>query len=203
MAAEMTGDMRADGATGGARLVRPGAAVGHVVAPRPTTARGPRRLRGKHRKVWLLVHAVSALGWLGIDVVLAVLVFTGELSDDPAVIAVSLRALRLFVLWTLVPAGSLCLISGIVLGLGSKYGLFRYWWVAVKLVINIVLLALVLLVLPGAVDNAAEYGRAIANGTRPPDLVNIFMPPIVSATALVFAAVLSYFKPWGAIRRGT
>jgi hypothetical protein len=27
------------------------------------------------------------------------------------------------------------------------------------------------------------------------------MPPIVSSTALVFASVLSYFKPWGTIRR--
>lgn len=183
------------------RPTRHEAAYRRLVAPRPTMSRGPRRLRGKHRKVWLLVHAASALAWLGIDVVLAVLVFTGELSRDPAVVAVSLQALRLFVLWTLVPAGVLCLGSGIVLGLGSKYGLIRYWWVAVKLVINLVLLALVLLVLPGAVDNAADYGRAVADGAPPPELGNIFMPPIVSSTALVFASVLSYFKPWGTVRR--
>ena len=191
-------------ATGTSREVRPnrhGAADRRLVARRATTPRGPRRLRGKHRKIWLLVHAASALGWLGIDVVLAVLVFTGELSRDPAVVAVSLQTLRLFVLWTLVPAGILCLVSGIVLGLGSKYGVLRYWWVAIKLVINLVLLALVLLVLPGAVDNAAEYGRAVADGAAPPELGNIFMPPIVSSTALVFALVLSYFKPWGTIRR--
>lgn len=188
---------------GESRGVRPachGAADRRFVGPRARTPRAP-RLRGKHRKIWLLVHAASGLGWLGIDVVLAVLVFTGEFSRDPAVVAVSLQALRLFVLWTLVPVGILCLISGIVLGLGSKYGLLRYWWVAVKLVINLVLLALVLLVLPGAVDNAAEYGRAVADGAPPPELGNIFMPPIVSSTALVFAAVLSSFKPWGTIRR--
>ena len=183
------------------RPARHGTAGRHGGAPRARTPRGPRRLRGKHRKVWLLVHAASALGWLGIDVVLAVLVFTGELSGDPAVVAVSLQALRLFVPWTLVPTGILCLVSGIVLGLGSKYGLLRYWWVVVKLVINLVLLALVLLVLPGAVDNAAEYGRAVADGAPPPELGNIFMPPIVSSVALVLASVLSYFKPWGTIRR--
>lgn len=167
----------------------------------PVRSGRSRRLGATHRKFWLLVHAVSALGWLGIDVVLAVLVFTGEFATDPAVVAVSFQALRLFVIWTLVPAGVLCLGSGVVLGLGTKYGLLRYRWVAVKLLINIVLLALVLFVLPGAVENAYEYGRAVTDAGDRPQLVNIFMPPIVSSTALIFATVLSYFKPWGKIRR--
>jgi hypothetical protein len=35
------------------------------------------------------------------------------------------------------------LASGVVLGLGTKWGLIRYWWVAAKLVLNVVLVALV------------------------------------------------------------
>jgi hypothetical protein len=44
-------------------------------------------------------------------------------------------------------AGRWTLTSGVLLGLGTKYGLVRYWWVLVKLVINVVLVALVLILL--------------------------------------------------------
>ena len=41
-------------------------------------------------------------------------------------------------------AAMLSLITGILLGVGSKYGLVRYWWVATKLALNVVLATLIL-----------------------------------------------------------
>jgi hypothetical protein len=157
--------------------------------------------RGARRAV-LTIHIIGAGAWIGIDVVLGVLVFTAMLTSSTATEALSYRALELFAVWPLITAGLLTLASGIVLGLGTKYGLLRFRWVAVKLVINIVLVALVVLALrPGLVD-AAAYGEALAaGGSAPADVGSLVFPPVVSGVALVTATVLSVFKPWGRLRR--
>ena len=161
-----------------------------------------RRLSGNTRKAVLVVHVLASGAWIGIDVVLAVLVFTAMFTGDTATAATSYQALQLFAVWPLLVVGLACLASGVVLGLGGKYGVVRYWWVAVKLVLNVVLTVLGVVALRPGVLDAAEHGRLLALGQAagsPPDLV---FPPIVSPTCLLFAVVLSVFKPWGRIRRG-
>jgi hypothetical protein len=150
----------------------------------------------------LVVHIVSAGAWIGIDVVMGVFVFSALLADDDNTKALCYRALELFAVWPLLTAGLVCLASGVVLGLGTKYGLVRYWWVAIKLVLNIVLTALVLVALRPEVTKTAEQGWRFAAG-EPASLAvdNLIFPPIVSPTALLIAFVLAVFKPWGRIRK--
>src|ERR687886_1115414 len=161
----------------------------------------PWRLGARTRKGVLVVHIVSAGVWIGIDVVMAVFIFTALLTDDDTK-ALCFLALELFAVWPLLTTGLICLASGVVLGLGTKYGLVRYWWVAIKLVLNIVLSALVLIALRPEVSRAAEQGWRFAAG-EPASLVvgNLIFPPIVSPTALLIAVVLAVFKPWGLIRK--
>jgi uncharacterized membrane protein len=162
----------------------------------------PWRLGAQTRKGVLVVHVVSAGVWIGIDVVMAFFIFTALLTDDDNTKALCFLALELFAVWPLLTTGLTCLASGVVLGLGTKYGLVRYWWVAIKLVLNIVLSALVLIALRPEVTRAAEQGWRFASG-EPASLVvgNLIFPPIVSPTALLIAVVLAVFKPWGRIRK--
>src|SRR3712207_2613881 len=164
----------------------------------------PWRLGTRTRKGFLVVHIVSAGVWIGIDVVMAVFIFTALLTDDDSTRALCYRALELFVIWPLLTTGLICLASGVVLGLGTKYGLMRYWWVAIKLVLNILLTALVPIALRPEVSKAAEQGWRFAAG-EPASLVvgNLIFPPIVSPTALLLAMVLAVFKPWGRIRKAS
>jgi hypothetical protein len=95
-------------------------------------------------------------------------------------------------------AGLTCLATGLVLGLSSRYGVLRYRWVAVKLLINIGLTALVPVALCPAAASAAEYGRQLAAGQVAASHPTwIFYPPIVSPIALLIAIVLAVYKPWG------
>lgn len=128
--------------------------------------------------------------------------FTALFTDNNRTKALCFQALELVAVWPLLITGSVCLITGVILGLGSKYGLVRYWWVAVKLVLNLVLTGLVLVALAPAVSQAAERGRQFAQG-QPATLAvgDLIFPPIVSPTALTVAMVLAVFKPWGRIRR--
>jgi len=160
------------------------------------------RLGKGARKVTLLVHIVSAGAWIGIDVIVAVLVGVGWFADSASTRGVAYQALGLFVVWPMLTSAVMCLGSGLLLGWGSKYGLVRYWWVAVKLFLNLLLTTLILIALNPAMPEVAEYGRSLAAGQpNSTDVSDLFFPPIVSLTLLTFATTLSIFKPWGRTRR--
>ncbi len=153
------------------------------------------------RKGVLVVHIVSAGAWIGIDVAMGVVVFTALLDEDDNTKALCFRALELFAIWPLFTTGLVCLASGVVLGLGTKWGLVRYWWVAIKLALNILLTALVLVALRPQVMEMAEQGRRFMSGEAASLAVgDLIYPPIVSPTLLLIAFVLAVFKPWGRIR---
>ena len=172
----------------------------HPAPARPATTRW--RLRGRTRKALLATHILAVGAWVGIDVLVGVLVLAGWLSDDPAVRGTAYQALGTFVLWPMLVAGLASLATGVVLGLGSKYGLVRYWWVAVKLALTLVLCTLIVVLLRPGLAELAAYGREVAAGTAAErDLRDLFFPPAVSLTALTLATVLSVAKPWGRTRR--
>lgn len=170
---------------------------------RPQPARrAPFRLRGHARKTVLILHILSVGTWVGVDVIVAVLVLTGWLSGDSSVRGLAYQALGTFVVWPMLVSGLVSLVTGVLLGLGSKYGLVRYWWVAVKLVLNLVLCTLILIALQPGLGDVAQYGRDLAAGTATDrDMSDLFFPPIVSLSALTFATILSVAKPWGRLRK--
>ncbi|MPY93972.1 MAG: hypothetical protein GEV08_13190 [Acidimicrobiia bacterium] len=161
-----------------------------------------RRLGRRARRAVLTTHIVAAAAWIGMDVVMGVLVFTAMLTSSTSTEALCYRALELFAVWPLLAAGVATLVSGVVLGLGTNYGLVRYWWVAIKLGMNVLLVTLVAFALRPGVAEAASYGEALAAGApSDADVSMLFMPPLVSTTALIAATILSVYKPLGRIRR--
>ena len=177
--------------------VRPKSRVGWSSRP---TARIT--LKGRLRKTVLLLHILAGGSWFGLDVAMAVLVFSAIGTDDPATRAHALQSLAYITVWPMLAAAVASLITGLLLGLGSRYGLVRYWWVMIKLVLNLTLAALIVFSLRGEVSEIAAIGRQLAQG-RPTgwDLTDMLFPPIVSPTALTLAFILSVFKPWGPIRQ--
>lgn len=154
------------------------------------------------RRAVLVAHIASAGSWLGVDVAMAVLIVTAMLTADVGTRAFCLQALELVAVWPLLACGLVCLLTGIVLGLGSRWGVLRYWWVATKLVLNLVLTALVLVSLRHEVTEQAALARDLLAG-RPVtfDLTNLIYPPTVSPALLLVAMTLAVVKPWGRITR--
>jgi hypothetical protein len=162
------------------------------------------RLPAPLRKWVLLLHIAAAGVWLGLDVVVAVLVFTARGATGPQTAAFCYRALELLAIWPMAAAALSSLATGVVLGLGTRYGLLRYWWVAVKLALNLLLSSLVIVLLRPGLHEAAGYGRSLAGGVPATfDSSWLLYPPIVSTSVLLFALVLAVFKPWGQVRSMT
>ncbi|MGN9778866.1 DUF2269 family protein [Micromonospora sp. H33] len=161
------------------------------------------RIGPRLRRVLLLLHIASAGAWLGFDIVLGLLVLAAFGPGDDLGAAAALTSTGYFATWPLATIGLVCLATGVLLGLGTKYGLVRYWWVAVKLVLNVVLVTLVIALLSPGVRELTEGTRAsLADGRPLPELTDMAFPPIVSTTAVLVAMTLSVFKPGGQVRRG-
>ena len=151
------------------------------------------------RRTMLTLHVVSTSAWLGLDVALGVLVLVP--MADPSWTAACYQVLPLL-FWPLIAVALLSLLSGVGIGMMTRWGLVRHWWVAVKLGLNLGLLVLVAVLLGPALADAGEFGRALAAGaTTTVEVPRIYMPPVVSTTLLIVATVLSVWKPKGRVRR--
>lgn len=154
------------------------------------------------RKAVLTLHIVSSGVWIGVDVLVAVLVGVGLTAGSDAARGLALRALAEFVVAPMLISALVCLASGLLLGLATKWGLVRYWWVAVKLVMNVLLCVLIVVALQPGMADVGAAGVAIEAGEVPAtDLSNLVFPPAVSLTMLAVATLLSVYKPWGRVRR--
>jgi hypothetical protein len=157
------------------------------------------RLSRRQRQAVLVLHIVSAVGWIGVDLALIPLVLTGLTTDDGPTAAAAYGAVAILVPWT-VPALSLLIVStGVTLGLGTKWGLVRYWWVTTKLVISLILVTLVFVALLPAVTaldvTPATTGDEVRSALVDPTV--FLYPPVVSGLMLLTSVVLSITKPWG------
>ena len=118
-----------------------------------------RKLSGRARKAVLLVHILSAAAWLGIDLALGILAVVALSTEDRNTAGIAIQAVDLFAIWPMFGASVVCMISGVVLGVGSKYGLVRYWWVAIKLFMNVGMSLLIAFSLRPGVEEAAQVGK--------------------------------------------
>ena len=157
------------------------------------------------RRFVLLTHILSSVSWIGVDLVMGALSLRGLTTDDPHTLATAYGALAIFCVPLLLTLGLLTLTTGVVLGLGTRFGLVRYWWVVTKLVITVGFCVLILVALQPTLADAGTQ-TAVVDGTLPERLTdvrrNMIFPPIVSTSALLFASWLSVYKPWGVTPRG-
>lgn len=163
-------------------------------------------LRRPTRRVLLISHIAVSVGWLGADVVMGILAVAGLTTDEPTLALSIFRAAGVFVPLVVLPLSLLALLTGVLLALGTKWGLLRYWWVLVKLAITVILSVLVLVLLrPSVADLADDAAAAQRDGSlltvaASADPTALLVPATVSVVALTVAVILSVAKPSGRTR---
>ncbi|CAM5626065.1 DUF2269 domain-containing protein [Streptomyces fumanus] len=154
--------------------------------------------RGRRRGV-LVVHVVASGSWVGVTLGLLALGIAAAGSGSAAGTEAAVRGMRVFADWLLLPVAFLTLASGLVLSLGTPWGLARHRWVYVKFWLTLATVTATALVLRPAVH--AAVAGVTAEGALP-DRGDVLMGPVVSLSAYVFMTVISVLKPWGPTRRG-
>ncbi|SDK81248.1 hypothetical protein SAMN05421806_112134 [Streptomyces indicus] len=151
------------------------------------------------RRATLVVHVTAAAGWLGLTLGLLALAAAAITTESAAVTEASVRSMQLFADWLVLPLALLTLLSGLLLALGTPWGLARHRWVFVKFWLTLATTAASTFALrPGVTHNA----EVVAAGGALPDPTDLIMGPVVSLSAYVFMTVISVLKPWGLTKRG-
>ncbi len=161
-------------------------------------------MRPRLRKFVLTAHVVSSVGWLGAVAVFLALAAVGLTSQEAQVVRAVYLAMEPAGWFVLVPLSLASLLTGLVQSLGTKWGLFRHYWVLIKLLINVVATIVLLMymqTLGYLADVAAQ--TTVSSG----DLRGLRDPsPILHAGAalllLLVATTLSVYKPRGMTRYG-
>jgi len=146
------------------------------------------------RKLVLLAHILSSVGWIGAVAAFLALAITGVRSSDPRMVHAVCVAMEPMTCWVIVPLAFTSLATGVLLSLGTKWGLLRHYWVIMKLVINALSLPILLLHV-GIIHRVA---RTFATA----DMNQLVVAAIASLAALLLATFLSVFKPRGLTRYG-
>jgi hypothetical protein len=135
----------------------------------------------------LTAHILGSVGWFGIAVFVLFAFVVSEATGDRALATGMLRTIET-IPWLSIPVGAAAVATGVVLSLGTKWGLVRHWWVVAKIII-----AIVVIVTDALVISAAAHDHLV-HATAPGDL---YGPTIAHTVVLGAATLLSVLKPRG------
>ena len=155
------------------------------------TATPGRRLAPRARKALLTLHigASVALIGSGAGITALSLIATGERAADAHVIYGAAETL----VFTLgVPLSFISLLSGIALGLGTRWGVLRHRWTAAKLGLQLAIIACGGLVIRPAMESLIDGGGG--EGT-------MVAGAAFNTACAMLAVGLAVFKPGGRLRR--
>jgi Predicted integral membrane protein (DUF2269) len=117
------------------------------------------------RKFALTVHLVSSVGWIGAVMAYLALGLAAVTSPDTRTVRAAWTAMEVTGWWAIVPLALAALLTGLVMALGTRWGLFRHYWVLISLALTI-LCTVVLAVHMPTVSAMASMARQ-AEGGRP------------------------------------
>ena len=89
------------------------------------------------RKFALTAHITSSVGLLGVVACFLALAVAGLTGEDARMVRAAYLAMELTARFVIVPLAVASLLTGVVQSLGTPWGLFRHYWVLVKLLLTV------------------------------------------------------------------
>jgi hypothetical protein len=152
------------------------------------------------RKLALTVHLVVSLGWIGAVVVYLALGVSAMTSQDAQTVRAAWIAMEVTGWFVIIPLAVAALLTGLVMALGTPWGLFRHFWVLITLVLTILATVVLLLHLP-TVTSLAGQARSV-DEAQLGGLGGDLLHPGLGLVVLVVITALNVYKPRGLTRYG-
>lgn len=155
------------------------------------------------RKIALITHIVSSVGSLGAVAGFLALAVVGLTSQDAQAMRSLYVAMEVIARFVVLPLVFASLLTGLVLALGTRWGLFRHYWVLVKLLLTLFILIVLLLQMEGISYMATTSTETAVWNT---DLLGLRRSLVIHAAGglvvLLVTTMLSVYKPHGMTRYG-
>ena len=152
-------------------------------------------------KFVLTTHITFSVGWLGAVAVFIALAITGLTTGNNQLSRSSLLAMDLSAWFVIVPFCLTSLLTGVVQAFGTKWGLFKYYWIVVKLFLTIAMTILLLLHMqPISYLAGVAADPSFSNSQYAGQLIDIIVKAGAAILVLIAITTISIYKPWGKIQ---
>jgi len=154
------------------------------------------------RKFALAAHVTSSVGWIGAVAGYIALDVAAATSRDAQTLRAAYLAMGLIAWYVIVPLALASLLTGLVMSLGTKWGLFRHYWVLISLLLTIVATAVLLV----ETQTIGYFANIAADPTTSGDdlrsLGSTLVHSVGGTVVLIVILVLNVYKPRGMTRYG-
>lgn len=152
------------------------------------------------RKLALTAHLTLSVGWIGAVVVYLALGVTAVAGRDGHTIRSAWIAMEASGWFVIVPFALGSLLTGVVMALGTRWGLFRHYWVLFSFALTVFAVIVLLLHMP-TVSMLADVARnADLDVLR--TLGGDLGHPAIGLVVLIAVQVMNIYKPSGLTRYG-
>lgn len=172
----------------------------------------PMAMTSRLRKLALTAHITFSVGWLGFVASFVLLSVAGLTSQDAEIVRGSYLAMGLMGP-LLVPVSFAAWLTGLVLALGTRWGLFRHYWVVVKFALTTGAIIALLAHVNTAILEAARLVSRVPAETLSSTLssaghhhgglgMQLALDSGAALLVLLTTTILAVYKPWGRTRYG-
>ena len=150
------------------------------------------------RKFVLAAHLTVSVGWIGAVVAYLALAVSAVTSQNVQTVRAAWIGMELTGWFVIVPLALAALLTGLVMSLGTSWGLFRHYWVLITLALTILSTVVLLLHMP-TVSSLADVAQK-ADGADLTDLGGLggdLFHAGGGLLVLLVITVLNVYKPRG------
>ena len=149
------------------------------------------------RKFTLAVHVTISVGWIGAVAAYMALDIATAANQESQVLRSAYLGMAMIAGNVIVPLAVGSLITGLVISLGTKWGLFRHYWVVMSLLLTAIATG-VLLVEMQTINHLARIAADPATSTDELRTLDSTLPHSIGGTiVLLIVLVLNMYKPKG------
>ncbi|RIK42992.1 MAG: DUF2269 domain-containing protein [Chloroflexi bacterium] len=148
------------------------------------------------RKFALTAHLTFSVGWIGAVLAYLALGISAVTSQDAQTVHAAWIAMEFTGWYVIVPLALASLLTGLVMALGTRWGLFRHYWVLISFVLTILAVVVLLLHMPD-VSALAGVAQAADDADLVGGLGGDLLHPGAGLLVLLVIQVLNVYKPRG------
>ncbi len=164
------------------------------------------RLSQKKKSFLVAIHVIAVASWIGGTLGMMLLGLYLQNAANGEQLAYTLVSMEVIDENLLKYPALLSLLTGIMLSVWTQWGLVKYYWVMMKLVLTIMTILIGIFFLNDWTASLAEMVEKMGFSTlQNPDFQKTWLSMIITASfnliCLVLMVFLTYFKPFGKMKK--
>ncbi|WP_248924029.1 hypothetical protein [Paenibacillus hamazuiensis] len=164
------------------------------------------KLNIKQKNILVALHVISVAAWFGATLCMLLLLFYVKKAQNGEQLYYFLESMHILDDKLIKFPALTTLFTGILLSLWTQWGLVKYYWVVIKLVLTVVTILLGIFFINDwfsfLLNMAKAHGFAAMQSQdfQSTWLANVWAA-VFNSAAYAFMVVITYFKPFGKIRK--